>query len=249
MNSTGLRQIDQIERSRLSGEIAKRLEKAIHEGRFLPGERLAPERVLSDDLGVSRPVLREALGILESRGLICIQHGRGTFVKDLASELLNAPTSQWLARNEKLVREFYEARLVVEPECAALASERATPEKILILRQILDRADHVIEDGKIIAFIGLDIDFHSAIAEMTGNGLLFQMLHSIINPDTDLRKVLHRLSGQPTVAQARHNRILAAIESGNPVEARREMSAALRGALQDIGRLLEQGEVVEQGGD
>lgn len=227
-----------ITRSRLSSEVVKRLSSAIQEGRFLPGERLASERTLSEEMGVSRPILREALHVLEMQGLVTTRHGRGTFITSASAELLYADPVHWLLKNRRLVHEFYEARLVIEPECAALASQRARPEEINDLKNIVSSAEKVIQKGEVIAFIGLDIDFHRKIAAMADNTLLYQMLDEVINPDTDLRKVLHQLSGHPSLAHDRHVRIFSAIERRKPEEARYEMTSALEGALHDINEFI-----------
>lgn len=223
-----------VKKSRLSDEIAKQIEKAIQEGRFLSGEQLPPERALSEELGVSRPVLREALHMLEMQGLLEIRHGDGTYVKDPYAELLNVPLPIWVKENQHHIYKFYEARLVIEPDCAALACQRATPQDIEELKNIVEKSEQVIQEGNIIVFIGLDIDFHSKIAHMSGNILLFRMLDSIINPETDLRKVIHRLPEHLSVAQARHIEIFKAIESRNPEAAHQAMVKALEGPLNDI---------------
>ncbi|MCA9922099.1 MAG: FadR family transcriptional regulator [Anaerolineales bacterium] len=233
-NSMGRKILRSMEKSRLSDGVAGQIEKAIQEGRFLPGDQLPAERALSEELGVSRPVLREALHKLEIQGLLEIQHGHGTFVKDRSAELLHAPLPTWLKANQHIIREFYEARLIIEPDCAALASHRATPEGLKELKRIIEQSEQVVQEDNIIAFIGLDIDFHSTIARMSGNTLLFQMLDSIINPETDLRKVIHRLPEHLPVAHARHIEILKAIESGKPETAHQAMVDALEGPLKDI---------------
>lgn len=223
-----------ITRTRLSDEVVKRLSAAIQEGRFLPGEQLASERALSDAMGISRPILREALQVLETQGLVTIRHGRGTFVTNGSAELLNVDPVHWLIKHRRLVHEFYEARLVIEPECAAMASQRARPEQIADLRTIIRKAEQVVQTTEVISFIGLDIDFHRQVAAMANNTLLYQMLDAVINPDTDLRKVIHRLSGHPSLAHERHVKIFDAIEEQKPEEARHEMTSALEGALQDV---------------
>ena len=216
---------------------------------MLPGERLPSERHLCLELGVSRPVLREALGALAAQGFLEIRHGSGSFVLDVATQLANVDPVAWFRENRKLVSDFYGARLVLEPEIAALASKNAGPAQFARLRAILENADDVIECGQIAAVIGLDIDFHRAIAEAAGNDFLCEMLDAIIDTDTDLRRVLHRLPGRPAVAHHGHARILAAIESGDAGRARAAMVAALDGALRDIERLLKGGDGQGQGKD
>jgi GntR family transcriptional repressor for pyruvate dehydrogenase complex len=186
--------------------------------------------------------LREALGALAAQGFLEIRHGSGSFVLDVATQLANVDPVAWFRENRKLVNDFYGARLVLEPEIAALASRNAAPVQLARLRAILENADEVIAHGQIGAVIGLDIDFHRVIAEAAGNDFLCEMLDAIIDTDTDLRRVLHRLPGRPAVAHHGHARILAAIESGDPVRARAAMVEALDGALRDIERLLRGGD-------
>jgi GntR family transcriptional regulator, transcriptional repressor for pyruvate dehydrogenase complex len=233
--------VQDIQKPRLSREVARQLGRTIREGRYLPEQRLPPERQLSRELGVSRPVLREALSTLESQGYVEIRHGSGTFVVDVSTQLASMEPADWFREHWHIVRAFFEARLVVEPDCAALAARHASPRQLDEVRAILDQAEAVIARGEVVASIGLDIDFHGAIADMADNVFLSQMLRAIINPDTDLRRVLHRVPGRPLVAHGGHVRILAAIEGGDPEHARQEMSRAIRGSLRDIERLLEGG--------
>lgn len=230
-----------LEKDRLPQQIAKQLSRAIQEGRYLPGEKLSSERQLSQSLGVSRPVLRQALGILEARGLVAIAHGRGTFVSQEPAHLLQVEPRDWFRENWSLVLDFYEARLIVEPRCAALAAQNATKDQLATARRILSHAEAVITSGEVVASIGLDIDFHRTIADMSGSVFTAMMLKSIINPDTDLRRVLHRLPGRPAVAHGGHERILAAIESGNAVRSQHEMTSALHGSINDITHFIEGG--------
>ena len=238
-----------IQKPRLSREVAKRLARTIREGRLLPGERLPSERRLCHELGVSRPVLREALRSLAAQGYLEIRHGSGSFVLDAATQLANVEPVAWFGENRKRVRDFYDARLVVERETAARASEHARPADLARLRTILVTADEVLARGQVGAAIGLDIDFHRAIAETAGNAFLCEMLEAIIDNDTDIRRVLHRLPGRPEAAHRGHVQVLAAIQSGEPARAREAMATALVRALRDIERLLEGGDGHSQDGD
>ena len=231
-----------IQKPRLSREVAKRLARTIREGRLLPGERLPSERRLCHELGVSRPVLREALRSLAGQGYLEIRHGSGSFVLDAATQLANVEPVAWFAENHRRVRDFYDARVLLESETAARAAERARPTDLARLRTILSEADEVLAHGQVGAAIGLDIDFHRAIAELAGNAFLCEMLDAIIDTDTDIRRVLHRLPGRPEAAHQGHERILEAIASGEPDRAREVMAAALARALRDIERLVEGGD-------
>jgi GntR family transcriptional regulator, transcriptional repressor for pyruvate dehydrogenase complex len=230
-----------IVRPRLAHEVARRLARTIREGRCSPGERLPSERRLSAEMGVSRPVLREALEALAGQGLVETRPRSGTYVVDVADQLPGGELVAWFRENRKMVRDFFHARLVLEPEAAALASQRATREGLAGLRAILRRADELANEDQLAAFIGLDIDFHRAIAELSDNGFVLEMLEAIIDTDTDLRRVLHRLPGRPVVAHPGHAEILAAIESGDAARARQVMGDALEDALDAIERIVKGG--------
>lgn len=234
--------LQDIEKPRLSREVARRLGQTIREGRFLPEQRLPSERRLSVELGVSRPVVREALGVLVAQGFVKIRPGSGAFVVDLSVRLEHVEPAIWFRENAKLVEDFYLARLALEPGIAALASQRATPERTAGLRAILQATEAVIARGEVAACIGLDIDFHRAIAALADNAFVERMLSAIIDDESDLRHVLHRVPGRPLVAHRGHRRILAAIESGDPERARRAMASALEAAAQDIDRLVKGGD-------
>lgn len=233
--------LQDIEKPRLSREVARRLGQTIREGRFLPEQRLPSERRLSEELGVSRPVVREALGTLAAQGFIEIRPGSGAFVVDVSVRLANVEPATWFRANAKLVDDFYQARLAVEPGIAALASRRASPERVAGLRAILRTTETVIANGEVAACIGLDIDFHRAIAALADNAFVERMLDAIIDDESDLRRVLHRVPGRPVVAHRGHLRILDAIESGEPERARDAMAHALESAAKDIDRLVKGG--------
>lgn len=232
-----------IGRARLAQLIARRLTSAIREGRYVPGTRLPSQRDLSTEFGVSRPVLGQALKQLQDAGLVATRRGRGTFVRDDPSELSRTPPRIWLQENYSLVQEFYEARLHIEPTCAGRAARFRTDAQLERLSEVFDAAERLLEYGReSVPYTGLDIDFHTCIADMSGSRSLRRMLDVIISPDADLRQVLHRVPGHLDVAQARHRRIVHAIAAGDEVCARGAMASALQRTLTDIDDLLKGGD-------
>lgn len=224
-----------VDKPRLSGNVARQIAQAISEGRFLPGEILPPERELALNFNVSRPILREALSILQTQGYISVQHGRGTFVKDPYSDILNVPLSEWLEKNLSIVQQFYEARLAIEPVCAALAAQRASAEDVTQLKELLNRETTLINNSENVALmVTTDIDFHSSIARLSGNTFLVKMLNSLIVPESDIRKIILRLPNHRPTTHQDHNRILNAIGKHKPESARRAMITALNRPLEVV---------------
>ena len=119
----------------LASRTADTLRTLIENGSYKPGEKLPNENILSNQLGISRTTLRESIRTLVSEGVLRVERGSGTFVTDP----FNQPTeTTWSMNDEKVtLRDLYEARMIFEPEAAALACRRATDEEI----------EHILELG------------------------------------------------------------------------------------------------------
>jgi GntR family transcriptional repressor for pyruvate dehydrogenase complex len=234
---------ESVEKSRLSNDIARQIEQAIREGRYLQGDSLPSERELTKVFNVSRPILREALRILEFQDLISIEQGRGSFIKDPSSDFLSVPLRAWISENKDYIEEYYEARLAIEPVCAALAAERASTKQIQRLREILGTEDEQVDEKlEAVSYVPLDIDFHNEIARISGNRYLFLMLKNLIVPETDVRKVVLRLPRHVLKAHTGHIKIIKAIEDRNPEKARQAMVDALNQPMIAIHQYLSEEE-------
>lgn len=223
-----------VEKPKLANEVARQIAQAIKEGRFLPGQALPPAREFATKFNVSRPILREALSILQLQGYVSTRHGRGTFVKDPNSDILNVSLEEWLTKNIHLVENFYEARLAIEPVCAARAALAVGPGDIAELREILERIDDLAECGSTHELVSTDIDFHATIARLSRNQFLIKMLHSLIVPETDVRKIVLRLPNHISTTNKDHYAIFHAIEKRKPAAARKAMITALSRPLDVI---------------
>jgi GntR family transcriptional repressor for pyruvate dehydrogenase complex len=221
-----------VRRERLGDVVAKQLESAIRAGQYPPGGRLPGQRQLAQELGISRPILREALQTLELRGLITTQHGSGTYVAEPPGAA-TAPAA-WLRENHAHLRQFYEFRQIIEPEAAALAACRATPEEIAQLQRNVTESAAAVAAGETYAFVMLDIEFHALISRMSGNPYLFHALDQIISVEGDARQAIHRLPGHLPLAQRRHEAICDGIVARAAGRARAAMLEALTGVLDDI---------------
>ena len=129
------------------------------------GGRLPSERELSDELGVSRPVVREAIIVLESRGLVQTRHGAGVFVQSDA-----AGANQAALDSDAGPFEVIEARRLLEGEIAALAANLVTDRQIAEMQRLIDR----IGDTRLDEATREKADraFHVALARVTENDVL-----------------------------------------------------------------------------
>jgi DNA-binding FadR family transcriptional regulator len=142
---------------------------------FAPGQKLPNENELSQNLGVSRSTLREAVRYLVAQGVLSVQRGRGTFISEDLSLFYKYDVG---ALGHARLADMYEIRLMFEPQCIMLACFRATEEE---LQRIFDQAQYVErlvrEDGD---WAGEDQQFHEMIAAASHNEFIIR-LFPIIN--------------------------------------------------------------------
>jgi len=144
------------------------------------GDRLAAERELALELGVSRPSLREAIKQLVSRGLLLSRHGGGTFVTDRLTTSFNDPWQQLLAQHPFLHDDVLEFRHLLEASTASLAAQRATDSDLERLEQAYLRLDAAYAGSDRSAQVAADVAFHLTIAESAHNAVFAHLLASIL---------------------------------------------------------------------
>jgi DNA-binding FadR family transcriptional regulator len=156
-------------------EVVEVLSDAIRSGVYEVGERLPAEHDLATKLGVSRPVLRDALLVLRRAGVVTVRRGAngGTFVESLGNihRLLAEGSAPGLDAVSLL-----EARRAVEPVVALLTAQRATDEQLHELERLVEALEPLL--GVPEEFYEVDIRFHLALGDMAGNAVLgeFQRL-------------------------------------------------------------------------
>jgi GntR family transcriptional repressor for pyruvate dehydrogenase complex len=216
--------VEPIRRSRLSQQIVAQICQLIRQGRFRPGDRLPPERELSEQLQVSRASLREALRALEVSGIVEARHGGGTFVRDFSELEVISPLALVLEASDDIVGDLWEARVIFEPSIAALAALRATPIDLEALAAIVDRQAGEFEgaEGNERA-VSLDREFHTAIARASGNEVALRVLHLINQLLQEGQRHFNTSSERRGRAYHGHREILCAIREGAPHVARTAM--------------------------
>lgn len=169
--------------SRIFQDVVEQIQAAILGGGIAPGDKLPPERELVDVFGTSRPTVREALRVLEQKGLIEIRLGvrGGAYVRTPNSELM-AENLAMLIRTESVsLAHLAEFRQGIEGLVAGLAALRATANDIEILNELVAEAK-VYRDRGIDGWndlVRVDEKVHLEIANIAGNALYSFVLHSI----------------------------------------------------------------------
>jgi GntR family transcriptional repressor for pyruvate dehydrogenase complex len=231
---------EQAGRTKLRDRAADELLDLVISGGLNPGERLPPERELCARLNVSRTVVREALNLLEARGLISIEHGRGAVVSGGNTDAVRDTLGVVLRVRPKALWELLEIRQILEVEIAGLAAERATEEDVSAMRVQLDRMLASIDAPE--GYVDADVEFHALLARAARNGVLLTMLDPIVDLLRASRRVsASRRPGSALRALGEHEEILRRVEAGDAEGARREMRSHLANTVKDIEAVLGEG--------
>src|SRR4051794_31375340 len=146
-------------------------------GELKPGDRLPPEKELSEALGLSRSSLREAVKALAIIRVLDVRRGDGTYVTSLTpSLLLDAMSFVVDIHQDASVLELFEVRRILEPAAGALAAPRMTAEDVAHLRALVAEVDGTAAADELVAN---DVVFHRYIAERSGNAYLTSLLDTL----------------------------------------------------------------------
>ena len=146
-------------------------------GQLRPGERLPPEKELSESLGLSRNSLREAVKALELIRVLDVRRGDGTYVTSLEPRLLLEAVSFVVDLHEdSSVLDLLEVRRILEPAAAALATRRCTSEDLAKLWSLLDEVGPSTSVEELVTH---DLKFHGYINVLSGNSYLSSLLESL----------------------------------------------------------------------
>jgi len=173
----------QAKQSRVFQDVVDQIQEAIVQGRLTPGSRLPAERELTDIFKASRGTLREALRVLEQKGLIRIKTGvKGGAVVNQPTTHSMSESLDLLIRYQKVsLRDLAEFREGVEGMVAAMAAKRGTEADIRNLKGLLKEAGVFLKQGTPgrDAFIRIDNQIHMALAKMAGNPVYESVLRTV----------------------------------------------------------------------
>ncbi len=218
--------ISEFDRS-LPQLIYQRLREEIINGRILPGTKLR-ETLLADTLKVSRIPLREAIPMLEAEGFVTSQPRRGAVVNQLTG---------------RDVDELYAVRGALEPLAAELAADRVRDggsELLEELRGAIERERAAVAIGDDEEIANQSSDVHLAVVLLADNNLLIRMMRQISGRARWLTRLTSPRDSHSALDD--HELLFAAIERGDPIEARRisaeHIASGRRNSLDVLGDLL-----------
>ena len=171
-----------VSTGRISEDIVEQIKDAIRSGRLRPGDRLPPERDLTERFGVSRMSVRDALRILEAGGLIEIRVGArgGAYVKAPGSTVVGEGIANMLMLSSVSPEEVTELRRILEVGLVHLVAERATEEDLAVLEEICRQSKEALRAGDYP--VELSARFHVAFARASHNGAVEMLVESLRGP-------------------------------------------------------------------
>lgn len=194
-------------RGRRYQRIVDAVENAILDGKLQPGDQLPPELEFKEQFGTGRGTVREALRVLEEKGVVEIRAGAtgGAFVREADPAKLTRHLELLVQTKAISTDHLKEFREIVEPVAASLAAGRVTPDGLHKLEAALADAEAAHDANDPEGFMRGDVAVHVAIAEITGNPLLtavLKMVHEhvlgtseeyVLEGDTTLKENLEDL--------------------------------------------------------
>jgi DNA-binding FadR family transcriptional regulator len=219
----------QIDRApSLAAKLAQRLREEILSGDLAVGDRLPTEQALALRFGVSRPVVREAIGLLKHDGLVTTRQGTRAFVAE-GRALTSFRLDNLDFGNKAETRHIIELLRAVESAATRHAAQRRNPKELaaieaqlLAMQAAIDRGEPGVEE---------DIAFHRTIIEASGIPFfrdLSEFLHSRVrNFIRAARANTARHGGLSQVVQREHEAIFEAIDAGDGEAAHRAAEAHL----------------------
>jgi DNA-binding FadR family transcriptional regulator len=168
---------------------------ALLDGSLAPGERLLGERELSLRLGVSRPVLREALRSLAMLGFLDIRHGKGAYVRQADIAVLSDFFTFSLAQQPDILDDVMQARVAIECQAIRLACARASESDLKGIGSRLTRLMDTLHDP--IEGAAADFAFHQAIVEASHS----EALNTLYGAIGDLLRRSHVQRREVTISE------------------------------------------------
>lgn len=195
----------------------------ILEGRLKRGDQIESDRELAKKINVGRSAVREALKVLDVLGMIDIRLGQGTYITSRETNFFSVPLSWSLFLDGAQVKSILQVRGALELRAVQLAAQCEDKNKLDKLTDIYYRMQKTFQESKdtdnlqhaLQETLNADIEFHTCIAECSGNPIILSML-------TTIRNFLKRVSGtgmvdaeQLQAVVEEHQKLYGAIISGN----------------------------------
>ena len=227
-----------MRRQSLAQQAASTLYEMIaDDGQWQPGDQLPGENELSVQLGISRATLREAIRLLAAQGVLTVYRGKGTFVSREAA-LPGQCSLHDLPLMRSRLRDLFEARLLFEPELAAMACRRASDQELSHILSLGEDVERVIRAGE--DRTEYDQAFHQAIVAAAHNAFLARLAPIINRAVAEAMQIRGPEAVLEEITLQDHALLMDFLRVRDAAGARQAMSIHLRRAMLNL-RLQEDG--------
>jgi len=219
-----------MSRQRLSDQVAAAILDTIITKNLRPGDPLPSQRDLGEQYGVSRTVIREAVGSLAARGVLEVRAGSGLRLASVDASSVSESLRFFVRTSDVLdYGKVHEVRAMVETHIAEVAAQRATDQDIEAIRTWCDKQADSHADLEAAA--QCDMEFHRAIARAADNELYLVLLDSIRGALLDIKRTL--MPGRLEKTVRAHKKIVDCIAVGDGPGARLAMQQHLDTVQED----------------
>jgi len=211
-----------IKKNTVSEMIIAQINDKVLSGELRPGDKLPAERVLAEQLQVSRSSLREALRVLQFMGILDIRPGEGLFLGSNSNMLSDHFLVSHLIKQFSAI-EIYEARKFIEVDIVELAANRILQEEETLLEDAYRRLVEVQNDEAL--FLDANLKFHETIAAISKNDVLTEVISAIwkLTFETKLMENLFSTDDTAQRSNEGHKKIMEAIIARDSVRAKKEI--------------------------
>lgn len=230
---------DYIHRTKLCEDVEQRIIEYIRTDRWTAGTKLPSESDLAQHLDVSRATIRSAIKNLQQAGVLYSRSGSGTYVSETASFILENKELASVSADPQTIYALIQARYILEPQLAVLASKNATKEEINHLFEILEEMQQSPDKHSLILH---GYRFHQCLAKYSHNSVLYDFFQSAARQLRGLRVIDSLTVDIFLEGIQEHQAIAEAIRDRNDVLAKQLMRSHLK---KDYADYLDQPEFLE----
>jgi len=221
---------ESIGRQPIAEQVAKRILSMIKSGNLKSGDRMPTEQQMGIAFGISRPPLREALKALTLMGVLDSRQGRRYTVTDLSPSRLVAPFNSMMSFAEYDLNDLFHSRALVDMELVRLCTlNAATDHRQRIMKLAVD-GDAFHDDP--VAFRLIDLEFHQALNDGSGNRMLAAIAQGLYDVGLDVRRVASAMPGVIPKSVRQHCEVAEAVVAG-------DVDAAVQAYRRHLGHVLE----------
>jgi GntR family transcriptional repressor for pyruvate dehydrogenase complex len=235
--------IEDFQGKKKSSAVAEKIMDCIRSGIIKQGDRLPPERTIAEELGVSRPPVREALSALQIMGVVTIATGDGTYVKRKPqNNLPNLRTVAMLEESESPF-EVLRARRAIEMTIIQIAASEAGKEDLAALNSNLREMKHAADSKDFAAYFHANRNFHLSIARAAHNSVLVRIMEFLFEVENQplWREVCQKHFSKYEHIKlffSQHQKMIESIAAGDKARARRLAYNHFSRSVDEVSRYL-----------